>query len=223
MCVHIFGAADSPCCANYAVRRTAKDNADCFSELAIQTVLRDFYVDDLITSVPSEQKATELAHELANLLNKGGFRLCQWMSNRVGFLATFEDKDRAVQNLNLDLDEFPVQRALGPKWNVSEDCFIFSPYLKPITHTKRGIVSTVLFKSCGGQSVTGMIVFQTNSLYFGMVGLRNYRTWKTLSCPDTISNSHRSLQQCQYTYLPMPQKRDLVQWCISTMKMMIKL
>ena len=151
MFVHIFGAADSPCCANYAIKRTAKDNADCFSELAIQTVLRDFYVDDLITSLPSEPKATVLAHELANLLNKGGFRLCQWMSNRVSILATFEDKDRAVQNFNLDLDEFPVQRALGLKWNVSEDCFIFSPYRKPITHTKRGIVSTVssIFDPCG--------------------------------------------------------------------------
>ena len=99
MCVHIFGA-------NYAIKRTARDNADTFSELAIQTVLRDFYVDDLIKSVPSEPKATELAHELANLLNKGGFRLCQWMSNCVGILATFEDKDRAVQNLNLDLANF---------------------------------------------------------------------------------------------------------------------
>ena len=28
MTVHVFGATDSPCCANYSLKRTAEDNRD---------------------------------------------------------------------------------------------------------------------------------------------------------------------------------------------------
>ena len=45
MLVHIFGAKDSPSVANFAVKKTARDNKDAFRKEAIQTVERNFYVD----------------------------------------------------------------------------------------------------------------------------------------------------------------------------------
>ena len=50
MLVHIFGATDSPCCVNFAVKTVARDNLEKYSAMTIDTVLRYFSVDDLLKS-----------------------------------------------------------------------------------------------------------------------------------------------------------------------------
>jgi hypothetical protein len=74
MTSHIFGATDSQCCANYCLKRTAKDNKAELSEEAVNTVKKDFYVDDLFKALPSELQAIRLANELIKLLNSMGRR-----------------------------------------------------------------------------------------------------------------------------------------------------
>lgn len=49
MKVHLFGAASSPGCANYGLKRLAKENESLFP-LGSQFIMRDFYVDDGVTS-----------------------------------------------------------------------------------------------------------------------------------------------------------------------------
>ena len=51
MTVHVFGATDSPCCANYSLKRTAEDNRDKCDPIVIDTVLRHFYVDDMLRAI----------------------------------------------------------------------------------------------------------------------------------------------------------------------------
>ena len=46
MRVHLFGGASSPSCANFALRKTAEDNKEEFDPVAIETVNKNFYVDD---------------------------------------------------------------------------------------------------------------------------------------------------------------------------------
>ena len=48
MTVHVFGATDSPCCANYCLKRTAEDNKDEYDISVVETVRRHFYVDDML-------------------------------------------------------------------------------------------------------------------------------------------------------------------------------
>ena len=74
MLVHIFGAASSPGCANKALKVTASDNADKYHPEVIHTVERDFYIDDLLTSVPAVSKAVWLTEQSRALLAEGGFR-----------------------------------------------------------------------------------------------------------------------------------------------------
>ncbi|XP_046558679.1 uncharacterized protein LOC124267735 [Haliotis rubra] len=81
MGVHIFGATDSTACANYAVKRTALDNADQFSPVVIHTVLHHFYVNELLKSVKLPSPATELSRDMTTLMEKGGFHLHKWISN----------------------------------------------------------------------------------------------------------------------------------------------
>ena len=50
--------------ANYALRRTAKDNLGDFDQETIDTVLRYFYIDDCLKSSDYENKAIPLAHQV---------------------------------------------------------------------------------------------------------------------------------------------------------------
>ena len=75
MTVHLFGAVSSPSCANFALRKMAEENFQRFDFEVINTVRRNFYVDDCLKSVPSESEAIRLTADLRRLLERGGFNL----------------------------------------------------------------------------------------------------------------------------------------------------
>ncbi|XP_028404019.1 uncharacterized protein LOC114526634 [Dendronephthya gigantea] len=143
MNVHIFGAKDSPSIANFALRKTAEDNSSDFSQSAVDAVKKDFYVDDLLKSLPSEQQAIELSSEMIDLLRRGGFRLTKFMSSSKKVLAAVPELERANPSFDLTMDKLPVERALGMRWNVEADVFEFKAIASDKPETKRGILSTV--------------------------------------------------------------------------------
>ena len=63
---HIFGAKDSPTCANYALQRTATDNEDEFLVVS-KIVKRNFCMDDFLYSAESIQEAKTLKQNLISL------------------------------------------------------------------------------------------------------------------------------------------------------------
>ena len=71
---HIFGAKDSPTCANYALRRTAVDNQDRYPDAAC-AVLNNFYMDDYLGSVKNPETALRLSRSLMNCLSWVGLIL----------------------------------------------------------------------------------------------------------------------------------------------------
>ena len=81
MVVHLFGAAFSPSCSNFALRKTAEDNTEHFPEAVVNTVKNNFYVDDCLKSLPSVDEAAQHAGDLRSLISRGGFRLTKWISN----------------------------------------------------------------------------------------------------------------------------------------------
>ncbi|KAJ8032248.1 hypothetical protein HOLleu_25720 [Holothuria leucospilota] len=64
MAVHLFGGVWNPCWASFALKRTAEDHKDDFDPQAIQTVMENFYADDCLKSVASEEQAKKLVREL---------------------------------------------------------------------------------------------------------------------------------------------------------------
>ena len=60
MKVHLFGAASSPGCANFGLRRAADDGEDEFGTDAAEFIREEFYVDDGIKSVPTVKDAVTL-------------------------------------------------------------------------------------------------------------------------------------------------------------------
>ena len=142
MQVHICGATSSPCCASYGLRRTAIDNASSYDKATIEAVLRNFYADDLLKSVRTTEVAISLAYQLMDLLQRGGFRLTKWISNSREVMAALPPSELATPFINLDLDDLPVERALGVHWNVQRDEFKFS-VASNSTNSKRGILKVV--------------------------------------------------------------------------------
>ena len=80
--VHCFGLPCSPCVATYALKRTAIDNCEKLSELAVHNVKNNFYIDDWLTSVKDINQATTLIKEVDELLACGGFQLMKFSINK---------------------------------------------------------------------------------------------------------------------------------------------
>ncbi|XP_044171915.1 uncharacterized protein LOC114974584 [Acropora millepora] len=130
MTVHVFGATSSPSCASFCLLRTAEDNKDAFPSEIVNTVRRNFYVDDCLKSVRTRHDARLLVRMLTELLSRGGFSLRKWMSNDREVLASIPSNERAKSVVNLDLDKMPTEHALGVQWNVETDEFIFKVIAK---------------------------------------------------------------------------------------------
>ncbi|XP_071481344.1 uncharacterized protein [Diadema antillarum] len=141
MKVHLFGATSSPSCAGFALQKTAEDHQGEYDQTVVDTVRKNFYVDDCLKSVKDKEAAMKLVEDLKKLLQEGGFRLTKWLSNDRDVLAAIPESDRAASVTSLELDELPEERTLGILWNVEIDAFGFKVSMKEKPATRRGILS----------------------------------------------------------------------------------
>ena len=123
---HIFGSKDSPTCANYALKRTATDNADKFPKAA-QSGQTNFYMDDYLESSPTADEATQKAKDLVKMLSLGGFNLTKFVSNDRYILQQIEPNSECQPN---DGKQLPTteesSHVLGLKWNHVSDTLVVS-------------------------------------------------------------------------------------------------
>ncbi|XP_064628046.1 uncharacterized protein LOC135487854 [Lineus longissimus] len=101
------------------------------------------YVDDLLESLDSVQKAISMITAVTQLTSRGGFRITGWLSNKREVLAAVSETERKHPTLDLDLDDLPVERALGVLWDIEKDVFRFRVLKPERPATKRGILSTI--------------------------------------------------------------------------------
>ena len=146
MRVHLFGAASSPGCSNFALKQLAKDHAVEFGSEVVNFILHDFYVDDGLKSVPSTKEAISMISETRQLCQKGGLHLHKFVSNSREVLNAVPADDRAkgVREINLLHDDLPMERALGVQWCIESDSFKFRITLHDKPLTRRGVLSTVM-------------------------------------------------------------------------------
>ncbi len=142
---HIFGAKDSPTCANYALQRTALDNRSDFPDASV-AVQQKFYMDDYLDSVESSEKALKRARDLIDLLKRGGFKPTKFVSNAPEVLSQLESEigDNGVVPATEEVSR--ECHVLGLKWNTADDTLVVSRGLdkvidKPLT--QRVILSLV--------------------------------------------------------------------------------
>lgn len=79
MQVVTFGGTCSPSTALYVLNK----NASRFEKgtVAVEAICRRHYVDDMLTSVNTEQEAIQLANDVRYIHHQGGFHMRNWVSN----------------------------------------------------------------------------------------------------------------------------------------------
>ncbi|XP_067051287.1 uncharacterized protein [Acropora muricata] len=183
MLVHLFGGVASPSCANYALQKTADENAEHFDQETIQTVKRNFYVDDCLKSVEDDQQARRLVNQLRQLLAKGAFRLTKWISNAYDVIQSVPVSERAGSVKELDPENLPIERALGILWDVQSDRFRFKIVVKDRPPTRRASSQLHNFSDASGEG------------YGAVSYLRFVNEAKDVHCAFLIGKSRQTPQK----------------------------
>lgn len=145
MRVHVFGNSPSPAVAMYGLKKAAMEGAKDHGSEARQFIERNFYVDDALVSLPTEQEAITLLRNAQALLAASNLRLHMIASNKVEVMRAFPQNDLAKNMKDLDIAaDFPhIQRSLGVSWDVSKYIFTFQVSNDQKLYTRRGVLSTI--------------------------------------------------------------------------------
>ena len=119
---HIFGARDSPACANFVLQQTAKDDIEDHPN-SPEIIQRTFYMDDTVASFSDTITAFTTAKDVKDTLKKGKFNLTKWCSNSREFCQQMQDDlCKPVEEL---FSKTFHQRVLGIHWSLDEDKIMF--------------------------------------------------------------------------------------------------
>ena len=146
MKAHLFGAASSPGCANFGLRRAADDDGeDEFGEEAAEFIRKDFHLDDGVKSVPSVRDAVTLIKASKGICAKAGLKLPKIISTSRDVMEEYPVEERAtcIKDVDLKASVLPIERALGMTWCVENDIFQFRIKIQDRPLTRRGFLSTV--------------------------------------------------------------------------------
>ena len=72
MCVHVFGNTSSPAVVTYGLRKIAQMEEPRYGSDMKEFVVKNFYVDDALTSLPTAKGAIDLAHRTQQALSAEG-------------------------------------------------------------------------------------------------------------------------------------------------------
>ena len=141
MKTHVFGAKSSPCCAAFALRMTGSENATGAKQNVVNAVMKNVYVDDVCVSCVTESEASDLVHQLRQLLASGGFHLTKFVSNSRTVLEQLPPDD-ILGDVHLS-EELPVHKTLGMFWDASSDQLRVRVNIKKGPCTRRGLLSMI--------------------------------------------------------------------------------
>ena len=106
-------------------------------------VHNNFYVDNYIDSIDSEDEAISRSKRLTELLALGSFRLTKWISSSRKVMSGIDVRERMDPSLNMDFEKLPTERMLGLLWDAEVDQFKFVIKSSMIVNTKREVLSEI--------------------------------------------------------------------------------
>jgi hypothetical protein len=140
-----FGLTLSSFLAIRSLHQLAVDEGVEYKEAA-NAIKNDFYVDDYIGGSSSVEETIQLRNDFRTLMNKGGFTLRKWCSNRPEVLAGIS-VDQLGTNLSVSFKLNPEEKvkALGITWEPGMDQlrFYFNVTACEQTWTRRNILSSI--------------------------------------------------------------------------------
>ncbi|KAL9987286.1 hypothetical protein ACROYT_G001568 [Oculina patagonica] len=147
----VFGGCYCPFCAQFTWKKHAELHQEDYP-LAADAVKNHCYMDDLMPSVDSVEKAIETRRQLTEMGDKARFHVRKWVSNCPEVLEDVPQEDRASE-VDLEKNQFPVTKTLGVSWSAQNDQFLFyySPPAEDFEYTKRNVLkkTAALFDPLG--------------------------------------------------------------------------
>ena len=128
MTVHVFGNKPSPAVAISGLRKTGEEGEAEFGTDVRELIERNFYMDDLLKSLPTEEEAVDVLKRTRDLLLTANIRLHKFASSNTDVLAAFESSELAPNAVEADLStkhEGTIRRTLGVSWVLKKDSFTF--------------------------------------------------------------------------------------------------
>ena len=141
MMVHLFGATSSPSAAAFALRYATEVFKEDYSQKALEVVLNNFYVDDMLMSAATANEALKLAREVKDMLSKAGFELAKWTSNDNNVLGSISSSENPIKFKTISGCATGKQSVLGIHWDVSADTLQIRCNIPDRPFTKRGMLS----------------------------------------------------------------------------------
>lgn len=141
LAVHVFGATSSPSVANFALQQTVKESIGV-TEKVRDTVLRNFYVDDLLKSCKTEADAVAVFRDVRTAVAAGGFTLAKFVCNSASVVEALGEQSGLGEEC-VNISGNGSDRVLGLKWNITSDLLSFNINLSNKPITRRGILSTM--------------------------------------------------------------------------------
>ncbi|XP_058798326.1 uncharacterized protein LOC131668288 [Phymastichus coffea] len=148
----IFGAASSPTSAIFIKNKNAQRYAKS-KPLAVQGIIDDSYMDDLISSQKSDSTAVEFIQGVIKINSEAGFQMHGWASNKsevINKALNIEDSPKSGQT---SLGKTENERVLGMYWDTETDELKFNVKLAKIPiqilrgqriPTKREVLSVIM-------------------------------------------------------------------------------
>ena len=143
MCVHVFGKLDSPCVANYTLKKTATDQKTKYNYNIIDAVHKNFYMDDYLGSYRNIDFAKETVANVTKVLSEGGFRLTKWISNSNSLFEVLLKSEIAKSSIKDNSMKNETGKILGIMWNYKKGILNVKHSNKSYPNTKRGILSHI--------------------------------------------------------------------------------
>nr|XP_049464883.1 uncharacterized protein LOC120956082 [Anopheles coluzzii] len=120
--VMTFGAACSPSSAQYVKNVNAGRFATEYPR-AVECIVHEHYVDDMLASVETEEEAKDLADAVRYIHACGGFEIRNWVSNSRAVMQHLQE-DTKGKNISANYG-LSTEKVLGMWWNTSSDTFTF--------------------------------------------------------------------------------------------------
>lgn len=130
MKVMTFGATCSPSAAQFVKNTHALKFSDEFPR-AVNCIIDQHYVDDLLDSTDTEEEAIRLAKEVFMIHKKAGFEIRNWLSNSENVLKELQSTSLQAKNLEMK-PEMTTEKVLGMWWSTQRDTFTYSVSYKKI-------------------------------------------------------------------------------------------
>ncbi|XP_053685876.1 uncharacterized protein LOC128735414 [Sabethes cyaneus] len=141
-----YGTKPAPFLATRTLKQLSSDEAANFP-IASNRMVKDVYMDDVITGGRTVKEARIIRSELDEMLQKGGFRLRKWVSNNDKALNGIAEDNLALpRGTGIDFDRERTVKTLGLVWEPESDTLRFKiniVLLPDAELTKRKVLSCI--------------------------------------------------------------------------------